>query len=83
MGAWIETRERRDDNKEDEVAPCMGAWIETLLIGKMAKEYDVAPCMGAWIETHPTQRYKNIRQSHPVWVRGLKPMPYRPKNTTQ
>ena len=37
----------------------------------------VAPRVGAWIETFIYQQYKDFRQSHPVWVRGLKPRYYR------
>ena len=32
----------------------------------------VAPRVGAWIETYQVQQGRRRRQSHPVWVRGLK-----------
>ena len=32
----------------------------------------VAPRVGAWIETKKRLELENLKQSHPVWVRGLK-----------
>ena len=32
----------------------------------------VAPRVGAWIETLYNQKRRLCKQSHPVWVRGLK-----------
>ena len=32
----------------------------------------VAPHVGAWIETSFSQSYLDERESHPMWVRGLK-----------
>ena len=29
--------------------------------------------MGAWIETKETEKEQNNTESHPTWVRGLKP----------
>ena len=36
--------------------------------------YHVASFMGAWIETRPYMRLSAYEVSHPLWVRGLKPM---------
>ena len=35
-------------------------------------EYAVTPCMGVWIETGQHTLDEERRQSHPVWVCGLK-----------
>ena len=34
----------------------------------------VAPRVGAWIETHKFLQSARLYSSHPVWVRGLKPL---------
>ena len=34
----------------------------------------VAPRVGAWIETQGLLQYESPKKSHPVWVRGLKPL---------
>ena len=34
----------------------------------------VAPYMGAWIETDADGNPVERRESHPIWVRGLKPI---------
>ena len=34
----------------------------------------VAPRVGAWIETSGKRNNGYVPQSHPVWVRGLKPV---------
>ena len=57
------------------VAPRVGAWIETSLLGNFFTPVGVAPRVGAWIET----LFQNSAilwplRSHPVWVRGLKPV---------
>ena len=36
--------------------------------------YAVAPYVGAWIETPQRRRDEAAAQSHPMWVRGLKPV---------
>ena len=36
--------------------------------------YIVAPCVGAWIETVVKESEGRANTSHPVWVRGLKPL---------
>ena len=56
------------------VAPRVGAWIETYLGSVLSERFTVAPRVGAWIETWPGKTGTSIgsRQSHPVWVRGLK-----------
>ena len=51
----------------------MGAWIETFQIEIFSKENCVAPLVGAWIETRYIQTRTEQMQSHPSWVRGLKP----------
>ena len=40
----------------------------------MLDSANVAPCVGAWIETEQERERGKQIQSHPVWVRGLKPM---------
>ena len=35
----------------------------------------VAPYVGAWIETNLFRAGISLRVSHPMWVRGLKPLP--------
>ena len=57
------------------VAPRAGAWIETMPIAFLSIDTGVAPRAGAWIETcilitSPGKSHK----SHPVRVRGLKPL---------
>ena len=62
------------DNIPD-VAPRVGAWIETVKSRKEHLRLDVAPRVGAWIETAVKWADRDILlQSHPVWVRGLKPL---------
>ena len=51
----------------------MGAWIETLLLKYPSLKSLVAPRVGAWIETKIYKLMKATFESHPVWVRGLKP----------
>ena len=51
----------------------MGAWIETRFSRNNRRWYDVAPRVGAWIETGEKPDPSIYRkESHPVWVRGLK-----------
>ena len=51
----------------------MGAWIETINAPSKNIAVIVAPYVGAWIETE-MQDWSDIDvQSHPTWVRGLKP----------
>ena len=50
----------------------MGAWIETLTVVCTFLAFQVAPRVGAWIETGLANSIGGARQSHPVWVRGLK-----------
>ena len=57
------------------VAPRVGAWIETKGTPKSVYIAPVAPRVGAWIETtRKSVIYSGIFLSHPVWVRGLKPI---------
>ena len=72
MGAWIETSARDEIYLDLTVAPRVGAWIETELPIELRKEITVAPRVGAWIETQAIGQSFEYRQSHPVWVRGLK-----------
>ena len=53
----------------------MGAWIETFQNEQQPDVYNVAPRVGAWIETGGRFGALGVRASHPVWVRGLKPLP--------
>ena len=57
------------------VAPLVGAWIETIYGGYRSVPDVVAPLVGAWIETVAALKlaYPNP-ESHPSWVRGLKPL---------
>ena len=56
------------------VAPYVGAWIETYLCYQSLVHLQVAPYVGAWIETTPNVRDLTLQLSHPMWVRGLKPL---------
>ena len=51
----------------------MGAWIETNISPLYCSSGVVAPRVGAWIETPDEPEVTmRVRESHPVWVRGLK-----------
>ena len=52
----------------------MGVWIETNLDISAQSKSAVTPCMGVWIETRGTVITNVSRESHPVWVCGLKPL---------
>ena len=55
------------------VAPRVGAWIETHSNPRSRGFPPVAPRVGAWIETKSNAPTNTVtRESHPVWVRGLK-----------
>ena len=54
------------------VAPYVGAWIETTVRIKRLNTGCVAPYVGAWIETSEQAFSPFCRESHPMWVRGLK-----------
>ena len=57
------------------VAPRVGAWIETRILLCLNTINSVAPRVGAWIETWAGDNFvTKIVGSHPVWVRGLKPL---------
>ena len=73
VGAWIETIGSGDLNYDMSVAPLVGAWIETLLLSLMQQKASVAPLVGAWIETLLKESLQPAIESHPSWVRGLKP----------
>ena len=72
VGAWIETTWALPDEVAAEVAPYVGAWIETIKSFEWYKVHRVAPYVGAWIETYKFALGSLTRQSHPMWVRGLK-----------
>ena len=74
VGAWIETPASPDDLKLSDVAPRVGAWIETHSQTAHATQTGVAPRVGAWIETLDNALKVISVESHPVWVRGLKPV---------
>ena len=73
MGAWIETGVETEESQEETVAPLVGAWIETTKLPYVNYADLVAPLVGAWIETVAVQGSTDHLQSHPSWVRGLKP----------
>ena len=52
----------------------MGAWIETEKERKARVKAAVAPRVGAWIETLSPHHLLQEQESHPEWVRGLKPI---------
>ena len=57
------------------VAPRVGAWIETDDLQLSDDDLFVAPRVGAWIETlSRVMVMTKPLTSHPVWVRGLKPI---------
>ena len=59
---------------KDFVAPRVGAWIETKAATDINADVVVAPRVGAWIETSARLVLVTVFMSHPVWVRGLKPV---------
>ena len=59
------------------VAPYVGAWIETSLMVEQLQQGAVAPYVGAWIETSMSAYGLPRLESHPMWVRGLKPCSWR------
>ena len=61
----------------------MGAWIETTIEGVSLLSLSVAPRVGAWIETPSSPDDLKLSESHPVWVRGLKPARYAQGRGTQ
>ena len=46
--------------------------LKLLSMMKMVNSFIVAPYVGAWIETIYNKLLKDYRESHPMWVRGLK-----------
>ena len=60
----------------------MGAWIETDRTNDTPHERCVAPRVGAWIETINKVQLDILRQSLPVWERGLKQLIQRIKCTS-
>ena len=73
-GAWIETFLALNLVITRVVAPHAGAWIETSKLGGVRQPLQVAPYVGAWIETDLTNALCVSKTSHPMWVRGLKPL---------
>ena len=74
VGAWIETCVFCKSTVLFIVAPHVGAWIETSYSDLFDLIKDVAPHVGAWIETKTPDDVLPIKKSHPMWVRGLKPL---------
>ena len=56
------------------VASYVDAWIETISTGAKATSDRVASYTGAWIETWQDHRQVCRQPSHPIRVRGLKPV---------
>ena len=76
VGAWIETGSLPEMRQQTlGVAPRVGAWIETnSRLTRKETARVVAPRVGAWIETPELDNIIITATSHPVWVRGLKPL---------
>ena len=54
-------------------------WVRGLKLsagGAAAQADNVAPYVGAWIETEEVNSSRPERESHPMWVRGLKQTRY-------
>ena len=73
-GAWIETQQLLKAYVSLLVAPRAGAWIETAWAALTTGAMCVAPRAGAWIETENMDAWQEDQKSHPVRVRGLKPV---------
>ena len=73
VGAWIETYIISHYLTSHLVAPHVGAWIETHILARHYFRFKVAPHVGAWIETVISEVDNEVKSSHPMWVRGLKP----------
>ena len=74
VGAWIETPVGACNYLPRHVAPYVGAWIETYCALDANQIKSVAPYVGAWIETDTFLINSYHDMSHPMWVRGLKPL---------
>ena len=74
VGAWIETVSDEMVSYQASVAPYVGAWIETSYKSLSESLLKVAPYVGAWIETSKRRCRHRSKTSHPMWVRGLKPV---------
>ena len=76
MGAWIEIIIYSVHCAIPGVAPHVGAWIEMPVTIGVIILPPVAPHVGAWIEIKYIILNSYLRkQSHPMWVRGLKLKP--------
>ena len=77
VGAWIEIPTYQIRAIEHcNVAPHVGAWIEMPVTIGVIILPPVAPHVGAWIEIKYIILNSYLRkQSHPMWVRGLKLKP--------
>ena len=73
-GAWIETTQKEIILSDDAVASYTGAWIETRHKMNFHLSLQVASYTGAWIETLAYIIYIEVHMSHPIRVRGLKPV---------
>ena len=54
------------------VTPYVGVWIETNFYYDTLEGHRVTPYVGVWIETDIVWQWREITQSHPTWVCGLK-----------
>ncbi len=73
MGAWIEIRRCCVILLDIMSHPPVGAWIEMLSEGIKPFSAAVAPPVGAGIEIKINlSNAKELQESHPPWVRGLK-----------
>ena len=54
------------------VTPYVGVWIETNFYYDTLEGPRVTPYVGVWIETDIVWQWREITQSHPTWVCGLK-----------
>ena len=57
----------------EKVTPFVGVWIETVFGTTGSPVLTVTPFVGVWIETVFVVIDKNLFESHPSWVCGLKP----------
>ena len=73
VGAWIETYQRRHQQRLGHVAPHVGAWIETLHgDGFLSHTFASHPMWVRGLKLFNLVVALSICVSHPMWVRGLK-----------
>ena len=71
MGVWIETRNTGEEQRRNNVTPCMGVWIETSSVIPWKARNSVTPCMGVWIETacpHSRKHHRLVTPCMGVWI---------------